>query len=1171
MKKGILWIIAATLIAVLMISGSVFAEGEEPATIPIVEPTSEIVEDPSSAVSTEPGIEPVSEPDAEITTEGEIQPELPAEELAIGNDSLVGEELIPSSVEETAANTEPILTNANGEALDLASQESAELIASGDPYWYVGLVKYQTVFNIADCPAGTAGVTCWASALTPINEALARIEGGLLPTDRKLYIVGGTPFTENISIDGSSVFDFRKSQLTGFIGMPDLLGVYPVLNGFIDLEMMKYGFTLSDITINNGYFSIKESKGVVLVKNVKVKNAAGSGIIIGDETGGVYTQHLGNVTLNNVISNGNSGSGAEIYSTGTTTILNSAFNFNGADGLTMRVLTGKTTLKGITAIGNQDSNVMILRYQNALVITDAVFNDAQNGSGLYAVSTNSGTATINSVIANTNDAYGIYLRTNGSVTLTNIEASGNLNASGVFIYHPLGSSLVQIKTSQFMNNGLASSGSGLEIYTKGPVSINSINAGGNDGDGLYLDNCLEAFGACTGIGNVTITSPAGARWMDANNFINNGGDGVELHSFGIVTLSNFKSDDNSGYGLNIDNHKSTNSIFVNTTLTDWFNTANNNSGIGIYLWSRGLITVDNTNASDNGSNGFFAGTTPLTIKITDGEFNNNSSGLYIISSNPITINNVDANDNTVYGIYITVNAAKTISVVKSNALNNQNGIFISNLGNVLFSTVSANNNTGYGAKIEGCLAGTCLLKSNFSMYGTNTFNGNGGIGLDVNAFGAISISGVSAQGNSSQGLLLDNVFTGLINGVSITNTSINQIKGNTIGVEIYTNGAITLTSVNSSSNTSYGAYLDNSSAAAARSLTLTKCTFEDNGNTGIYANIHGPIYGYSLRASYNTGSGAYFNNTNGDIFLSPTSGMSRFIDNTGQGLDIDSTGNVVLKNIIAELNGANGVYVDCAGSVKVSGDNTARATSFSENVLDGLHILSDGNITIASFVYANWNTSDGMYLNNQTAASPKIINVYYSETNNNSGQGLWILGSGAINLVSVESQFNGGDGVNAASNSALSGVVSVSGINLLSNNGDDGLELHTPLNVKVSGVTANYNAWSGIYLTSASGLTTLSNTSTHMNTHNGIEINAANKVTITSAKSFNNGDTVTYGDGLWIASNNFDVLIKSSTFIGNFGNGIDAQPGTGVVTLSSTVYIGNDADNTGLIDDLYVH
>jgi hypothetical protein len=279
----------------------------------------------------------------------------------------------------------------------------------------------------------------------------------------------------------------------------------------------------------------------------------------------------------------------------------------------------------------------------------------------------------------------------------------------------------------------------------------------------------------------------------------------------------------------------------------------------------------------------------------------------------------------------------------------------------------------------------------------------------------------------------------------------------------------------------------------------------------------------------------------------------------------------LLKNIISELNGANGVLVNCAGSIKVSGDNTVRATSFSENSLAGLYILSDGTITIGSFVYANRNGSDGIYLNNQSAASPKTINASYSETNNNSGVGLVIMGSGAVNMIGIESQFNGSDGVYAESNSAVSGVVTLSGINLLSYNGDDGIELHSPLNVVVSGVTANYNAWSGIFLTSASGTTTLTNVSTHMNTHNGIEINAANKVTITGAKSFNNGDTVTYGDGLWIASNNFDVVLKSSTFIGNFGNGIDAQPGTGVVTLTSTVTIGNDADNTGLYDDLFVH
>ncbi len=907
MKKRWFWLAISALIAVLLISGTVFADGEEPAVTP--------TEEPSIIAATD---EPIIELSDETPMAEESQAELLVGEVVLADDltaiveaapadTSLAANVITTTVEDKEDKAEPILADASGEPLVLASQESADLIGIGDPYWFVGSQKYAVVFNLADCPTGTtAGLTCWQSG-TPITAALTHIETGLLPTNRKLYIIGGTTYIENIAIDATSVVDYYKGQLNGFLGVADSLGNYPILSGNILLEGLKNGFTLSDFTIT-GYLSIQDSKGAVVVKNAEISSAAGSGIMVGDETGGVYNRHIGNVTLNNVTSNGNAGTGAEIYTEGVTTITNSAFNFNGAEGLNMNTITGKIWLKDITAIGNQDDNVLITKYQNSLTIRNAVLNDSQSSNGLYAVSTTSAPVTLDAVIANNNDLDGIYLKTNGMMMVSNLEASGSANGTGMYLNHTLGLSPVQVAKSQFMNNGLSSSGYGLMIYSKGDILLTSISAGGNKNNGLFVNNCLESFGECLGSGNVTLTSPISGGLLSANYFVNNGGGGIEVYSEGIVTLSNFASDDNGDYGLYIDNHLARNGITLNSTLPYWSNTANNNTFNGIDLWSRGFVNVANTSASDNGSIGFNTGTNPSFVLIADGEFNNNSSGLIITSYNPITIDNVDANDNTNHGMYLEVNAAKTVGVIKSSAINNANGIFVSTKGSTVFVTVEATDNTGYGAAVEGCIAGTCSADANFVMYGNNFFNGNGGIGLDVNTNGGISISNVSADSNGSQGLRLDNTFADLTSGVTIINNASHFLTGNSIGLEVYTYGAITLTQVSSSGNTSFGAWLDNSGAATAKALTLQDCTFENNSAAGIYADIYGPIYAYGLRASENTGSGADLNNTNGGVTINSSGrGLSRFIDNGTTGLDINSTGAVALSNIAAELNASDGV------------------------------------------------------------------------------------------------------------------------------------------------------------------------------------------------------------------------------------------------------------------------
>ena len=96
-----------------------------------------------------------------------------------------------------------VISDENGEALDLASQESADIIASSDPWWLVGSTKYMVVLDAGDCPTGTLGTTCWADA-KPIEYALYLIDfNGWVPSDGTLYVEAGD-YSDTVVIDGSS-------------------------------------------------------------------------------------------------------------------------------------------------------------------------------------------------------------------------------------------------------------------------------------------------------------------------------------------------------------------------------------------------------------------------------------------------------------------------------------------------------------------------------------------------------------------------------------------------------------------------------------------------------------------------------------------------------------------------------------------------------------------------------------------------------------------------------------------------------------------------------------------------------------------------------------------------------------------------------------------------------
>ena len=212
-----------------------------------------------------------------------------------------------------------------------------------------------------------------------------------------------------------------------------------------------------------------------------------------------------------------------------------------------------------------------------------------------------------------------------------------------------------------------------------------------------------------------------------------------------------------------------------------------------------------------------------------------------------------------------------------------------------------------------------------------------------------------------------------------------------------------------------------------------------------------------------------------------------------------------------------------------------------------------------------------MYLYNQGSTSAKSINVNNVETNdNNTDHGIVIYANGPMTLFNIESSGNGGSGLYAENTSGLySGNVTMTGYNLFINNNNHGLEIYTPKAASVSGVTAEYNGLSGIYIESALGTTRVLNSILRYNENNGVEIYSNNAVYLNNVKSLSNGTLLTSGNGLLMDTNNHNLTILNSAFIGNYGYGIDATIGTGLFTKSNIGYFGNNLG--GGAGNLWVH
>ena len=659
-------------------------------------------------------------------------------------------------------------------------------------------------------------------------------------------------------------------------------------------------------------------------------------------------------------------SGSEVVIDGTGTWLPAA-NFSlTLQGGWIGGITGSKTILGVSTF---DTAINIVSWNGAVTVNDITMNGANNvaysgngalyietsknillsnvtivnslgtfASGAYldnTASTTQATVTVKNSSFNGNTTYGgLQIYSDGAVTLTNVNANNNFEF-GAYIMNTSDTtaSLVTVTNSSFNNNTVNSSTTGLEVYSNGAVKLSQVTANDNGQAGVYVDN-----DGGTSAQSVTVTGSLTALY--------NSGSGLEIYSRGIVNLTNLTTNLNGGYGAYIDNTAGT-PMAVNITGANVFD---DNYLNGLYIQSRGAITLNNITAIRNGITTDYQGVyiynnydtakpQPITLKGYGFFLQNGYTGFEAYSYGAITLNNVTASDNgnanndgSGNGVYLyngsaltTKPAAVTINGTNSFTYNDAAGLEIGSRGTITLSNITASNNDYIGAYVYNNYASAT---KGINLQGTNNFNQNGSSGLEIYSYGAIAVNNVTAYNNSSYGAYLFNA--GGKGTVTITGFGRFDSNGSD-GLSVESNGAITTNNLSASSNSDNGVYLYTIGVLAPQSVTLNGTNnFNYNGTagteSGLYVYSDGTIKLNNVNASYNYTNGAYLDNfsnwdapiTNFATFGSVTiTGFGNFSGNGNEGLYVYTHGAATLNYITANYNSNDGIGLDVDGNVTV--------------------------------------------------------------------------------------------------------------------------------------------------------------------------------------------------------------------------------------------------------------
>jgi len=1200
-KTRLILITGMVLAAALLLTGTAFAEGEEPPPVPadeealpeetapppepqipipaeepvsveepLVEPPAEELTPVEESVSEPPTEEPtpIDEPVVEPPVEEPPAETLPAEVALPLEEPL--EEALPA--EETLVE-ELVLVDEAGQVMDLDSQAASESLAAADPYFTTGggATKYCFVATgICDGSCsycnGTLGTT-GTPITNPIQVAIDYIGANTLVLDNGTLKVEKATYVGAVMIDQTTYTNL--TALTKLEGQLDA-GIYPTISGTLTLKNLTTGFWLDGFNVTGGV-TIKDSNlvdknitvsnvtGALALSNLDIRNAAGYGISV--------SSHKGNITLANVKSSNNLTFGADINNNsgapGNVTITNCAFDHNnggaGDTGLNINT-SGVVTINGLSASYNGEYGLLVQYFSN-LSLKNAVLMWNDTGYGGYIFTHKAAPVLLENVISRNNGNPGLYIGSAGSVTLRSVDAHTNY-IYGICIDATTGAGAVSLTNIRV---GGTISGPGLFVVSKGAITITSIIANGNAGNGVSLDNAA-------GTGGVTITSPAAAGIAGANAFYGNtNGCGVYIRSKGAVTLTNLDVYDNSKYGIDINNSGGTAGVAINKNLPNWYNGVFNNLYSGILIVSKGAIAISDTTAYLNDYYGIYiqgvgAGSSVLTnvSAYENGQSGGAYQGLRIDNTagtggvtirSTVAANYLDYGRNNWGGIDIRCKGAVSVSNVDVSDNPNASGLYIENYHN---TTASPAVTISYGF-----------------------FNRNAWNGVTVYAKGLITLVNVEAcQNGGEAGVKLDNYTNGGAGAVTIRSSDARVFyefsKNTGEGIRILARGAVSVSNVSACANQLDGIHIENHNASSDLPVTLTNVVADGNTQNGLFLYSRGVVTLVNTGASNNGHSGggyygATISNWNGTALTGVTIRSTvaatnyGFCGNGQDGIFIWSEGPVSVGNVIALENGWNGMYIrrySGSGAISVS------HSTFDYNTRNGLIIDATYCAVTLTDVSASYNDPDPsgtnysgvVILNTYDPVAASSVTIKSSLTTNlyafsrNTDYGISITSEGPVSVSNVVAEENINSGVfidNHNANIAAPAAVSVLRSTSSGSGTGYGFHIYTIGSVTLTNLTANENHLYGVNVVASDlGVTAPANVTVNGTNNNfdenityGIHIETEGAISLfnVSACGTDNGPGTSAGISL---TNNYTgatagVTISASTTGWNYACGND--------------------------------
>lgn len=732
---------------------------------------------------------------------------------------------------------------------------------------------------------------------------------------------------------------------------------------------------------------------------------------------------------------------------------------------------------------------------------------------------------------------------------------------------------------------------GLDIRNRNAITASSITSSKNGGSGVVLDNAGFLGGVFWGKGNVILNSPANTGWLAANFLNGNNNLGVSIQSKGSIQISNFEASQNRAGGLLLDNClrdldtsacMGSGNITINVNIPSQTNKINNNHGIGIDLITKGNVILSNSQVE-----------------------NNQNTGILAKSQGTITMTRVAANDNSSFGAFLdTLSApiAKSVTISDSEFNDNVNtGLKILSAGAIQLKGVSASENKSPVWQTLETTSITILdqIYQN-SLIDGYTFLGEHGEEINIilasDDFDA-HLQLLDAYGNS---LATDD------NGYGSKNAYIQ--------FTLPTDGWFTI-KVSDAEESSYGAYLlsindsnqenpvypgsgielDNTSGNAGVTISSTSLNpqnnINENANFGLKILSNGAISIANTGASGNFRDGLFLNNgeSKGVVTVQDKNAIpqSVFNQNGGNGIFIQTLGNIILNGVSASGNGKSGVEMDncqfddgpsvCLGTGTVSiATKSGYNASFDQNEYFGIRVNTRGNITMSN-VSASDNGLDGAYLFNRylNATGGVTIKALGSIINKFSGNGwnfdapdelslsrngVTIETNGIVTISSANADSNEENGVKIGNSSIPTGKnVVLTSLTMLGN-GENGIEAHSKGVISVKNINANGNSLTGALFRNTAGtagITVTGDSYFNSNGSDGLAVESNGVVVITKVSADKNS-----GSGLKVDANQANVTINNVAVKNSSEHGLLLTT-NGNVTLTGIYCFSNGIGTNG--------